>query len=446
MKHITGKGISLSEISELDVEIPTSIPELPAQRCEEEDPDCEWVFVVTTSSGDPGTNGHWVCDCDPPPPPPGPTLNECGCPIPPNRRWAAGCIQVDDDGGDLGVWNVRVKVRNGFFSTRRTYSDRNGCWLVKHSHKGKVGIKLVFNNPHAKARHLRNVVGTRAMRDTRPTMGGPPYNNNFIRYFSGLPDNDSRARRLWYAAHVVTNVEHFREDVLATGVPAPPTNLNFIGGASGDAGAPMMEWRAYTSWADLALTLSGLNVLNALSIPFRPDIYLAHEQNDLAVDMRQTTFHELGHAVHYEQVGESYWFQYRNHIVANMGYGELNDFNLGSVPGVCALGEAVGNFTAGFYAFDPAGLENADFIDNYIPAGLGWDLFDGNQDNIINPATGVGGVDRVGGFTPAMFFQATGTDARTLPDFGDALRNQNINNTPTQPADFDELITAYDAL
>lgn len=59
---------------------------------------------------------------------------------------------------------------------------------------------------------------------------------------------------------------------------------------------------------------------------------------------------------------------------------------------------------------------------------------------------GMGGIDRVEGFTPAMIFQATGTGVRSIPAFGAQLGQQNLGNTPTNQADFTDLINLYDAL
>lgn len=54
--------------------------------------------------------------------------------------------------------------------------------------------------------------------------------------------------------------------------------------------------------------------------------------------------------------------------------------------------------------------------------------------------------DLTAGFIPAMIFQATGTDTRSSIGFGAQLHQQNLGNTPTNQADFTDLINLYDAL
>lgn len=445
--HIVGDGISVSYLKENGFEPPVLTPELPTSRCEEGDPDCAWILVDIPNPANP--EGFWICDCNPPPP--APTLtNDCGCPLPSNRRWPAGCVQVDDDGDDLGVWNVRVRVRNGFLSSRRTHTNEDGCWQIRKEHKGNVAISLRFRNQNTKARHLSFWAGTRTVRDALPLLVAPPYNNVNVFYDNGLLNNVSPERQRWLAAHAVTRVEQLRRTALDEGVTLPPRGLNIIfgEGARVAAGAPMLENRSYSSWTELALLLNPITaILASISVPFRPDIWMPHDAADNAQDIREVLIHELGHAIHYGQVGEPYWFPYRDHIVVNGGWGQAGNFApLLSSPNEVALGEAIGSFAGAWYGGARAGGEFIDFGNGFVPVGLMWDLIDDQQDAITNPATMAVGVDQVEGFTPAMIFQATGTGVRSIPAFGAALDQQNLANTPNTQADYDNLINLYDAL
>lgn len=77
-----------------------------------------------------------------------------------------------------------------------------------------------------------------------------------------------------------------------------------------------------------------------------PDMALFIGEGDPSYDtprIYSTVFHELGHASHYEKVGNLYWSLYVLHIIIYQGYGNHAD---GLYHGYCGIGEMWGNFVA----------------------------------------------------------------------------------------------------
>jgi len=80
----------IRNIEDLDPTNQSRIPELPIE-C----PDgCNPVLILNDAVR-PFTF-EWACECEPGPP----NLNACGCPIPSNDRYPAGCVRVQNDIGN----------------------------------------------------------------------------------------------------------------------------------------------------------------------------------------------------------------------------------------------------------------------------------------------------------------------------------------------------------
>ncbi len=167
-----------------------------------------------------------------------------------------------------------------------------------------------------------------------------------------------------------------------------------------------------------------------------------------------TSYHELGHASHYTNVGETYWMDYRDHIVFNGGYGSFGNFNFGSSPGKVALGQAVGNYIGYRYGSAISGSPGAPlyggeinhFRQNFIPVGLMWDLEDSQQDYVQDPNNSLIFLtnENVFGFTSEQYFDALNVTIVDIELFGQRLKQLHLNNTPNSGNDYDNLLEVYD--
>lgn len=442
-------GLTKDVIDAYDEEDPVvfRIPVIPDEDCP---PGYEWVLIIDDSQ--PGSGPLYAWECRPIPPPPPPPTNNCGCPIPSNRRNPAGCVRVENDFGFVPVQIASIKVIDDWFTSHSTLTDENGCWRVNASYSGKVRMWVQFKNGNVKARDTRYWAGIKSVIDFAGTHGGAVYNNIYVEYGSGVADNTSRPRRYWAAAHTLNTVNEYRNAAAADGVPLPRTGLNWINRPGGGAAsAPMLQWQPFNSWVAF-LAAAQFPVTYAFLLPNLPDIVNQYEAGEDAAEFTGTGFHELGHASHYSLVGEGYWFGYRNHIINNGGYGAFGNFNGNCCPGRVALGEAIGNFTGAIYGMTPGG-EGIAFNrpldpepENYIPRGLMWDLGDDTPLEIItdpnDPA--ITGPDNISGFTPGMIFNGLTPNVDDIRGFRDRLRILHLGDTPNNAADFNTFVDIYD--
>ncbi|HFD31912.1 MAG TPA: hypothetical protein ENJ28_04255 [Gammaproteobacteria bacterium] len=418
------------------------IPEIPDEPCP---PGYEWKLVIEVEPDTGERIFKWECmPVDPPPPPP---TNACGCPIPANPRNPAGCVRVFDDAAFIGVEIAMVKVKDTWFSSDITYTDANGCWRVNENYSGKVWMWVKFKNQNVKARDVGFWLSLFAVRDYVGKFTSPPYNNILVSYSNSSSNNSSKARKYWAAAHTLNTVNQYRNAAAASGVPLPPTGLNWTNAAGGGGAAtPMLKGQLFSSWPSfLAVFLFPVDIIYFLSLPHLPDIVNQYASGETTSNFTDAGFHELGHASHYGLVGESYWFSYRNHIINNNGYGSFGNFNPGSNPGRVALGEAIGNFTGATFGSSFSGGEFFEWINNFIPAGLMWDIVDTPIDIVTDPNNpAITGPDNISGFTPAMIFGSLTPNVNDIRDFRDRSRTLFIGSTPNTPAAYNTFVDIYD--
>jgi hypothetical protein len=421
-----------------------------------------------------GIGAYTVCNKVIPPPPP--VTNDCGCPLPSNIRFPAGCVQVERNIGNFEpVQNVMIKVKDTWLSSNVTFTTNQGCWQVSAPFSGKMWMFVQFENNNCEVRAVRQHFQWKAAvvaDDYVGSFNGPTFNNILVRYDAAANANNmgTLGRMYWACAHTINADNEYRTNAGGDGVPVPRTGLNYLlndnDGSAG--GAPMLQGHPFGSWPQL-LTAFGNWVTIALTTSLTPDITAGYALGGTPLLPRtrdrykQFLFHELGHASHHALVGEGYWFAYRNHIInndiaGNGVYGSFNDFALGSDPDRIALGEALGNFTGNRYGGDPDGGENRNFNrpndpepENFIPRGLMFDLGDNMVDLVVDPNTGgttgvpvISGIDNISGFTPAMIFGALHPNVNSIREFRDRLRTNSLSATPNTAGAFNTFVDVYD--
>jgi hypothetical protein len=400
------------------------------------------------------------------PPPPLVVLNKCSCPIPANPNIPAGCIQVDSDGTDVGVQRVMVKLKDSWFSGDITFTDNQGCWRLNESYSNNVWMWVQFENSNCKVRALRKWYVWQALAiadDYVDRFKSPPYNDIYVHYSNGANDNESLARRYWACAHTMNTDNEYRGNAGGDGIPAPRSKLNyFIKSGDGAAGAPMLQLNSFGSWPQLLISLRYGPHLPAFTSPLYPDVTNQYDEGEDSDNFKGSQFHELGHASHYALVGENYWFPYRNHIINNsivigtnpivLGpfapYGSFGNFAIGSDPDRVALGEALGNYIGNLYGNTDFGGEDNEWLDNFIPSGLMYDLSDNVIDGVTDPNPPVTplktGLDNISGFTPRMIYGALTPNVNSIRSFRNRLSTLSLGSTPNTLPAYNTFVDIYD--
>lgn len=425
--YVMKGGLVQSDIDDLDPSNLLRIPEEPID-CPE---GCRPTIILNDEVRP--FEFEWVCDCSEPPVP---ATNECGCPYPSNPRHPSGCVKVDNDTGDEPVLLAKVKVRDRWFSSDFAETDKNGCWVRFQEYRGEVDARIIFENENVKVRDQSYYLGIRVMHDRWVHDGGPPY--RFYRHYNNAGD-----RREWACAHSINSDCNYRNAANADNIPQPRRGINvWIRAGSGAAGAPMLQGNPFNSWPSIiALTFMPLPYLASTGL--HPDITNRYDSNESATNFISTAFHEYGHASHHTAVGESYWIGYRNHIINHNGYGTFPNLG-GNNIGKCALGEGVANYIENRYGASGAGGEGFEWINNYIPAGLLFDLQDTNPDLVIDPNNTADRVfETTSGFTPSMFFDAL-PGSVDIRSFRNRLRTLHLSNTSNTPATYNRVVDVYD--
>ena len=423
----------LTNIEDLDPSNLLRIPDEPIE-CPE---GCRSILVLNDLSR-PFTF-EWACDCTPPPPV---ATNECGCQFPTNRRYPSGCVRVDNDNGDEPVKIARIKIKDGWFGSDNTETDKNGCWRLDKEYSGPITARVFFENENIQVRDLSYWLAIRVMRDRSVRDAAPPY--RFYRHYDAQID-----RREWACSHSLNTDCNYRNAARIDNITQPRQSINVtLRAGSGGAAAPMLQGNLFNSWVSLLTLVSfPANVLNTFTTLVQPDIVNQYSGTESSRSFINTGFHEYGHASHHKRAGESFWFGYRNHIIANSGYGTYPNLN-GNDGGKCALGESVANYVEFRYGspFSMSnGGENFEWQNGFIPNGLLWDLQDVTNDPVINPASGVSISETTRGFTPMMFFDAL-DNPRDIKSFRDRLRTLHLSNTPNTTIEYNSVLNTYDVL
>lgn len=194
--------------------------------------------------------------------------------------------------------------------------------------------------------------------------------------------------------------------------------------------------------------------------------------------VKQLIFHELGHASHFNKVGQDWW----NDLVYAESY-EISRFEVNGANSPYGIGddgflsdyislseswaEHIGqNITDRIYGLNSTavfrqgntytnnaiipGSSHINYLEDFspfrtfdpfhwIPDGLFYDLIDNRNDQVVaNPRVLIN--DAVFGYTNQQFFNALESDVRSLPAFRQRLLQQNGNSQGTEVT---QLFNAY---
>jgi len=474
-----------------------AIPDPPIPVCQ---PGYHPVMIFNDSDPNPPYY-IWVCVADPPPPPA--TTNNCGCTLPSNRRFPAGCVNVEDTefsspGAPTtfeGVRRVKVIAINlefFHFKINTTETDDNGCWQIEKSYYGQGRYWVQFKNercnlrvPEGNIEAVWQSIFTAI--DYAGIMHGPDFNHQEANYgMWWVSENGSETHRNWAASTLNNAVHEFHDFAVQDGINPPPNHLDIIGGHNHAYGYCLMNVQHDVSATAAAILASGssfilgpFSVLAGASIGIIIDIYLP----DIFIGtnfrnsdrQKKLAYHELAHASHYSQAGHTFWAGLVSAEIIADGHGNENSQDAGLI----ALCESWAEHIGIEYANQkyPPDLNNdrstlvdgtVDWMeyherirnetDNHIPIGIYHDLTDNVHDilqgcdkptelNSTQTAyiwTECGSIDDdISGITNAQIFSQLTNQVSTIEIFYDNVLNNILPGSGNSPEDLNDLIESY---
>lgn len=413
------------------------------------------------------------CDCTTDPDPP--TISDCGCEVPDNQRYPGGCIKVEDTelstAGDPntfeGIRRVKIKVWDGWFTSKSTQSDDQGCWSITgHKYTGKAYVWVKFKNNRARLR------GTppsgwavfrwlTAIEDYVAKVSGPRYNNIAINYHM-YQTQGNFIHRYWGAATTNNALHEFYDYANQDGLQAPKHLDLFValntrsGYAIGDA--------KYTLTNPLINLMQGrplyavaLPPILNLTAPLIPDASVGVDY-DHSDRLKELAYHEFAHASHEKLVGAAYWADLAEAEIRANGHGDQNSTDAGLISVVEAWGKHMGHsYAHRSYGQDSWFGQNWSWGEeletywnestNHIPGGLFHDLIDTGEpttsSNENDPSQTTTVVDNVSGFTHFELYQTLGDLPYSVGQYQTDLGNRHPNWKGNTAADVNNLFNSY---
>lgn len=437
-----------------------------------------------------------VCDCVPTSfCPPGYHWDGVQCvpdgpPTPTPTRQPSGTITVFDNNlnANRPVRNARV-VAKRFLKIERTNTNNQGQYFISKEFN-KVHLLVKFKNEQARIRSLRRARLWQMLLSVSRNLGKHSGTlNNIIHNIDYNPNALSDGARDWAAASAHNNVQEYYNHAQQQGIGVPPqglkillTNWKNVGGS-----APMFAKRFWQTLPTDFVTVFVIGSQNAVAGGFAALAVVLKSQVDVTVGyninsdaepnrtkridrVTELTYHELTHAAHYNKVGNSWWQDFYNaelyEIGANIGNGRspYGDGSNQSTAPIIALGESWANHVGHFltdqkYTPNPATITeqginysngslndggtivfiplntHTNFLEDFspnrtadvfrwIPQGLYYDLMDDRNDGLF---ARVLLDDNVDFYTNQRFFNALDDDIFDLTGFRMRLLNENAN-------------------
>jgi hypothetical protein len=268
------------------------------------------------------------------------------------------------------------------------------------------------------------------------------------------------------ACHAINSIREHHVYCSQNGILEPPLNLNLWltnANANGTslstyAASPMLKQMSNSS-----LLVNGVQLLlvatghpwSAVAIQvleqFPPDVTYNYSQNYLYYEnsdfITQIFYHEFAHASHYNKVGNIFWLNYIQYIIANGGYGNPTDSGSGRI----AISEAWAEFCGDRFAHLKYGsntsignswlteIENftpyaGTSFWNWIPNGVMHDLTDVGEPNF----TGV--VDDVTSYSISQCFGSMDVDIISVNGYSNRFKQES---GMSQQVEIDDLFKSY---
>lgn len=411
-------------------------------------------------------------------------INDCGCLVSTDIRKPGGCVNVDDTEfstiGNTGTFvpaqNVKVVMKDTWFTESSTWTNDEGCWRIGTEFKGVAWQYIVFKNPKTK---IRGVAGNWAasyewlfsIKSYVGKLAGPTF-NSIETSFERNADPDSKNHLYYSAAHVVNTVEEFHANALIDGIDRPPYNLDIFIAHNRSSGYALMDAQ-YTLTANVVASLALISsqtiygplvsvVGGVALVKYLPDVMIGIEY-DNTDRLKRLAYHELAHASHFSNVGGIYWNNVAITEILALGHGTPNSWQSGLI----AVVESWAEFIARSYTHREYGTSNSiggigfatyetylerqrNYDSDYIPVGYYNDLVDpillaeytcdgfwANNDCHSNLD------DVVVGFNISQMFDCLGAATENPEEFTEALIYKYLSQTSNSEQDAIDLFSEY---
>jgi hypothetical protein len=356
-----------------------SIP-LPCEPLSPIWPDCYWQM-----NPDVGDTGN--------PEDPGPS-NACGCPIPSNIRNPAGCIQVRNTNNNQweGVRQVKVIMKNKWFSENETWTNHQGCFFINKRYSGEAWTWVRFKSSQCQIRGWSNNLAKPfhalgAIKDYVGKRAGPVFNNYLIQYDIWNQQN-TNSQKFWGAATVNNALYEFHDMPTTLGIAQPPHIDIWVGNTTTTGYALMKNYINLPLVAGMThyflLPWKNLTQIIILGTSLLPDVKIGIDFTDSRL-LKRLAYHEIAHSSHFQNLNAPYWYALALAESLALGWGDQNSADAGRIA-ICEswsdhiqfLMEAM-RFNDPFLLFvDLEQIRN--FNEDHVPIGLHFDLQDFEND------------------------------------------------------------------
>lgn len=434
-------------------------------------------------------------------------VHDCNCERNGDDREPSGCVLVEETQFApfwQGVRNVTVELVGPFMQLQVLFTNQQGCFrsgtkMRYHSPLGDLPVycKVHFEGGDAKVRSLVpgsifNIVAAA----TVPVDNVAPWGLNNISINIHRSINAAAWSTAAYFAATTNNAHYEHTDMCwQDGILPMYSGMNYLINHTGGGAVCLMQKQLKNagtgSPVNNGFMLLGFNHIPAIAggvgpylLACPPDIVIGSHLGNIydvysSDRLRETIYHEMGHAVHYRRAGGQFWLD----LIAYESQQSVNSFP-NSDPygdgthvdaGRCALAEMWGNHIGYTYANRRYGRfhsRNVDPITNswfalieafaglpsnpWIPIGLPHDLLDNNMDNqnftfngqpapiddaMIMGPTGAG--DNVGGFTNLRLYNELGANCQSIQQWVINVRNNQLAATGNTLIDYNTLVGLY---
>lgn len=386
------------------------------------------------------------------------------------RFHPSGTIRVEErytTGGNrvVPLRNVEVKSRR-WFNLDHGRTNVNGVFAINSGYLKEAKIIVEFKTERATTRGL--VAGMAPWDLVLPIRHqlGSYYKSNMqnLQYtFAYQASDETQGAVAWTAATLFNSIDDMYSYCAANNIPTPPGGINIalFNTFTSSASTPMLRRIAETSLISntlnmlLPATASTIKVILQRQLPDITCRFDRNSQTRPTDELNNTFFHELGHTVHYNQVGNNYWTSYVGYIISasingrRSIYGRKTDNGAGLIAISEAWGNYIGNtFTARKFTGIQQGIaddnireledqrpnNDPDDDDGWIVYGMFHDM----TDNVELGPTGV--ADNVNSYTTPQLFQALQADVKSVREYQQRVVQQNSGRQAPQ---VEQLVTSY---
>jgi len=399
------------------------------------------------------------------------------------------------------VRQVRVVCKR-WFKIWKGYTTDLGRFTVTKTFRNNVKVIVKTKNNLAKVSKIRGIRLWQMYFPVKRRIGVFAGNQlATLRFVFTKPANANASNAelpYWAAATTHNSVVEFWQYSAENSLPTPPNNLKIIltnWNVAAGSGSTVMFNKCHDN--TVSQYLINFFIANSNIIPFSMGTMIAVLKNNVdmtisylplnadyncrltSASLKETVYHELGHAQHYNQAGCDFWTTLRAAEIAelvnsggNDPYGNGTDANRAPIIATAEMwgnhcgyvysnrqygnggsaaavfiarmqsieysNASIPNLNAYLAAIENHNPNNTGDVYRWIPQGLPYDLMDNRNELIVNGFPNIN--DNVAGYTIPQIFNALQPDVRSIPAFRDRLLQQNGNN---QAANVNLLFSQY---